>query len=181
MQRDQTNLGERDRVQAVLAGDLEADIVAALGVPDSLGTSLDLSVNLVVVAGSENAEVIGGSDGGAVSGGDVTDGGAVTGDSGPLNIITSRGTGEETLVANDGVDVGGRSLQEIEESTAVEGRLLECEVELGTLVVGGGQKLEDTLGLEALGDGVSQLDLGVEGIGRVPGLGQGEAWASVDG
>lgn len=39
---DCTNLGERDRVDAVLAGNLKADSVAGLRVPGSLGTSLDL-------------------------------------------------------------------------------------------------------------------------------------------
>ncbi len=61
----------------------------------------------------------------------------------------------------------------------MEGRLLEGEVELGTSVVAGGEKLEDGLGLEALGQGVGQLDLGVESVGRVPGLSQSEACTAI--
>jgi hypothetical protein len=57
----------------------------------------------------------------------------------------------------------------------VETGLLEEQVELSTLAGGGRQEVEETLELEALGEGVVDLELGVEGIGRVPGLGQGEA------
>lgn len=136
--RGQTNLSERDGVQAVLAGNLEADRVTALGVPDGLGRGLDLAVDLVVVAGGEDAQVVGGGDGGAVLGSDIADGGAVAGDGGLLDVVTGRGTGEEALVADDGVNVGGGALEEIEEGAAVEGGLLEGEVELGAGAVGGG-------------------------------------------
>lgn len=46
---DDTHLGEGDRVDAVLAGDLETNVVAGLRVPGSLGTGLNLGVDLVVV------------------------------------------------------------------------------------------------------------------------------------
>lgn len=177
--RGRTNLGEGDGVQAVLAGDLEADGVTTLGVPDGLGGRLDLAVDLVVVAGGEDAQVVGGGDGGAVLGRDVADGGAVAGDGGLLDVVAGRGTGEEALVADDGVNVGGGALEEIEEGAAVEGGLLEGEVELGAGAVGGGQELEGGLGLEALGQGVGELDLGVESVGGVPGLGQGETCAAI--
>ena len=174
-----TNLDERDGVKAVLAGDLEADVVAALGVPGGLGTGLDLAVDLVVVAGSEDAEVVGSSDGRGVGRGGEADGSAVAGDGGLLDVVASLGTGEEALVADDGVDVGGGALQEVEVSTAVEAGLLEVEVELGATGLGGGEEAEDTLGLEALGEVVGELNLGLERVGRVPSLGEGEAWTSI--
>lgn len=175
----ETNLGKGDRVKAVFAGNLEADSVSALGVPGSLGTGLDLAVDLVVVAGGEDAQVVGSGDGSAVLGGQVADGGAVAGDGGLLDIVAGRGTGEETLVADNGIDVGSGALEEIEEGSAVESRLLEGEVELGALVLGGRQEGDDGLSLEALGERVGEFDLGVEGVGRVPGLGQGKTCSAV--
>jgi hypothetical protein len=173
--REDTNLGEGDGVNAVLAGDLEADSVAGLGVPGGLGTGLDLAVDLVVVGSGEDAQVVGGGDGGAVLGGDVADGGAVAGQGSLVDIIAGAGTGQEALVADDGVDVGGGALEEVEEGAAVEAGLLEEQVELGALGGGGGQEVEETLELEALGEGVADLNLRVEGVGGVPGLGQGQA------
>lgn len=168
------DLGERDGVDAVLGGNLEADSVASLGVPGGLGTSLNLGVDLVVVRGGKDAQVVSGSDSGAVLGSGVTDGSAVAGDGGLLDIVASRGTSEETLVADNGVDVGLGTLEEVEEGTAVEAGLLEVEVELGTLGSSGGEEVEETLELEALGEGVVDLNLGVEGVGGVPGLGKGK-------
>lgn len=170
-----SNLGERDGVNAVLAGNLKTDSVASLGVPGSLGTSLDLAVDLVVVGSSKDAQVVSGSDGSAVLGSSIADGGAVGSDSSLVDVVASRGTSEETLVADNGINVSNGALEQVKEGTAVETGLLEVEVELGTLASGGGQEVEETLKLEALGEGVVDLELGVEGVGGVPGLGQGEA------
>lgn len=172
---EKTNLGEGDGVNAVLAGNLKANGVAGLGVPGGLGTSLDLAVDLVVVRSGKGAQVVSGGDGSAVLRSDVADSGAVAGQGSPVDIIASAGTGEETLVADDGIDVGGGAPEEVEEGTAVEAGLLEEQVELGTLGGGGGEEVEETLELEALGEGVVDLNLGVEGVGGVPGLGQSQA------
>lgn len=177
--RNRVYLGEGHRVDAVLAGNLKADSVAGLGVPGSLGTSLDLAVDLVVVRGSEDAQVVSGSDSSAVLRGGEANSSAVAGEGSPVDIIASGGTGEEALVADDGIDVGGGALEEVEESTAVEAGLLEVEVELGALAGGGGQEVEETLELEALGEGVVNLELGVESVGGVPCLGDSEACTSV--
>lgn len=133
----------------------------------------------MVVASSEDAQIVGSGDGGTVLGGDVTDSGAVASDGGLLDVVTGRGTGEESLVSDDSVDVGSRTLEQVEEGAAVEGGLLEGEVELGAGVVAGGEELEDGLRLETLGQGVGELKLGVEGVGRVPCLGQGKACSVV--
>jgi hypothetical protein len=50
----------------------------------------------------------------------------------------------------------------------VEVGLLEVQVQLGALGLGGRQEGAEQLGLEALGDGVVDLDLGVESIDSVP-------------
>lgn len=175
MSTAESDLGEINGVDAVLAGNLKADSVAGLGVPGGLGASLNLAVDLVVVRGGKDAQVVSGGDGSAVLGSSVTDGGAVGSQGSLVDVVASRGTGKETLVADNGIDVGDGALEQIEESTAVETGLLEEQVELSTLAGGGRQEVEETLELEALGEGVVDLELGVEGIGRVPGLGQGEA------
>lgn len=170
-----THLGERGRVDLVLAGDLEADGVAGLGVPGSLGTSLNLRVDLVVVGGGEDGEAVGGSDSGSVLVDGVTDGSGVLGDGSLLDIVAGFSTDKETFVAEDGIEVGGGTLEEVEESAEMEVRLLEVEVELGALGAAGGEVLGQDFGLETLGDVVVELDLGVEGIGGGPRLGEGEA------
>lgn len=170
-----TNLGERDGVEAVLGSDLEADSVSGLGVPGSLGTGLGLAVDLVVVGGSEGAQVVGGSDGGGVAETGVAESGAVAGEGTLLDVKAGRGTSEETLMADNGIDVGNGALEQVEEGAAVEDVLLEVQVELGALGLVARQEAEDTLSLEALGDAVSQLNLGLQGVGSVPGLGDGKA------
>jgi hypothetical protein len=128
----------------------------------------------VVVAGREDGEVVAGSDGSRVLRKAVTNGSGVLGDGSLLDIVSTLSTDEETLVAKDDVKVGGRALQEVEESTGVEVGLLEVEVELGTLGLRGGQVLGEDLSLKALGDVVVELKLGVESVGSGPGLGEGE-------
>jgi hypothetical protein len=129
----------------------------------------------VIVAGREDAQVVSGGDGSGVGGGLEADSGAVAGDLGLLDVISSGSTSEETLVADDGVDAGGGALEEVEEGTAVEAGLLEVEVELGATSLGGGQKAEDTLELQALGEVVGELNLGLKRAGGVPRLGEGQA------
>lgn len=170
-----TYLGEGDGVDAVLAGELNADVAAGLGVPDGLAATLNLAVDLLVEGGTEDAEVVGGGDGHVVRGAVVADGGGVGGDGGLVHVVTGGGTSKEALVADNGIDVGSGSLEEVEESTTVEVVLLEVEVELGTLGLRGGEESEETLGLEALGEGILDLDLGLKGVGGVPGLSEGKA------
>lgn len=174
----ETHLGEGEGIQAVLAGDLKTDVVAGLGVPGSLGTGLDLAVDLVVVASSEDAQVVSSGDGSAVRGGSVADSGAVAGKGGLLDVVAGGGTSEETIVANDGVNVGGGALEQVEEGAAVESALLEVEVELGAARRAGGQEAVNELGLDTLGEHISGLDLGLKGVGSVPGLGQSKAWTA---
>lgn len=170
-----TYLDEGHGVQAVLGSDLEADCVAALGVPGGLGAGLNLAVDLVVVASGEDAQIVSGGDSSAISGGLEADSGAVAGNLGLLYIVTSRGTGEEALVADNGINVGSGALEEVKEGTAVEVGLLEVKVELGTPSLVGRQVVEDTLRLETLGQIISKLDLGLESAVGVPRLGEGQA------
>lgn len=170
-----TYLGEGRGVESVLGGNLKTDSVAGLGVPGSLSTSLNLSVHAVVVAGSEEGEVVGGGDGGSVLRERVRDSGRVLGDGSLLDIVATLSTNEETLVAEDSVEVGRWALEKVEESTGVQVRLLEVQVQLRTLGLGGREVLGENLSLEALGNVVVKLKLGVESVGGVPDLGEGKA------
>lgn len=131
----------------------------------------------MVVAGGEERQVVAGGDGSGVLGNAVTDGGGVLGDGGLVDVVTTLGTDEEALVAENGVEVGGGAVKQIEEGTGVQVGLLEVQVELGALGLLGGLVLGEDLSLEALGNVVVKLELGVESVGGGPSLGEGEAWS----
>lgn len=169
-----TYLCEGRRVKSVLAGNLEADGVSGLGVPSCLGASLDLIVHAVVVAGGEEGKVVGGGDCRGVLRQRVRDGSRVLGDGGLLHIVATLSTNQETFVAKNGIEVGRWALQQVEEGARVHVGLLEMQVQLGTLGLRGREVLRQNLSLEALGDVVVKLKLGVQGIGGVPRLGQSE-------
>jgi hypothetical protein len=138
-----------------------------------------LGVDLVVVGSRENAQVVCSSDGGSVLRSLVSDGSGVSGDGGLLHIVTSLGTSQETIVANNGIEVGGWALNEVKECASVEVWLLEVKVDLGGGGLAGWEETTEDLSLEALGNGVVKLNLGVKSVGGVPGLGEGQAWTSV--
>ena len=175
------SLNEGVRVELVLAGDLEANTAgrAALGVPSGLGTGLNLSVDVVVVRGSKDVQAVGGSDRSGVLGDAVTDGSGVLGDLSSLDIVANLGTGKEAVMADNDITVEGGALQQVEEGTSMEEGLAEVEVELRAFTTAGGEELSENLGLEAVGDGVVELDLGVEGVRGRPRLGQGQAYRNV--
>lgn len=173
-----THLSERGRVDAVLGSELKADSGALLGVPGSLSASLDGGVDLLVKGGGEDVEGVGGGDGSVVGAGGVADGGGVLGDGGLLDVVANLTTNEETLVGEDSVGDGadGAGGVQVGEDAAVEVGLLEVEVDLLALVADGGVEVGENLGLQALGEGVVKLDLGGQEVGRVPGLGDADAW-----
>lgn len=134
----------------------------------------------MVVAGGEEAQVVASGDGSGVLGNAVADSGGVLGDGSLLDIVATLSTDEEALVAEDSVEVGGGAAQQIKEGTSVQVGLLEEEVELGALGLLGRLVPGEHLSLEALGDVVVQLELGVEGVGGGPRLGEGETWQGRD-
>ena len=73
-------------------------------------------------------------------------------------------------MAEDGIGNGADGTRglEITEDTAVEVVLLEEEVDLLALVAGIGLEVVQDLGLEARSEGVVELNLGGEEVGRVP-------------
>lgn len=129
----------------------------------------------MVVRGGEDAALVGGSDGGSPGRLSEANGGGKGGDASLLNVVASGSTGEEALVADNGIDVGGGALEQVGEGAEVELGLLEVHVDLGTGLLALRQEGEGTLELQALGDVVGGLDLGLEGVQGVPCLGNGEA------
>lgn len=130
----------------------------------------------MVVASGEDAQVVASGDGSSVLGNAVADGSGVLGDGGLLDVVATLSTDKETLVAENSVEVGGRAVEEVEEGTSVQVGLLEVEVQTGTLGLLGGEVLGEDFSLETLGDVVVELELGVEGVGGSPSLGEGETW-----
>ncbi len=74
-----------------------------LGVVESLGTSLGIAVDTVVVAGSVCVHVVKGLKGDSVFGRVVTDGSSVTADVTVSDVVRSLSTEEETITTNDSI------------------------------------------------------------------------------
>lgn len=176
-----THLDESGIVELVLGGNLESNTVglAGLRVPGSLSTSLNLRVDLVVVASSEDAQVVGSNDRGSVLGDGVSDSSRVLADLSVDNVVANLSTGKETVMANNNITVERRALEKVEETTGAEEGLLEVQVDLGALALGGREERCEDFSLEAVGEGVVKLDLGVESVGSGPGLGKGQTCEGV--
>ena len=122
----------------------------------------------MVISSREDAQVAGSSDRSSVLSGGVSNGGGVTSDGSLFNAVTGRCSNQETILADNSIDVGSWTLEEIEESTGVQVGLLEVQVELSTLSLGLWEEGTQNLGLQAFGDGVVKLDLGIESIDGIP-------------
>ena len=130
----------------------------------------------MVVAGGEDADVVGRGDGGGVDAGLVADGGLIARDGGLLHVVAGLGADEEALLAQDEVDVGDGAFEEVEEGARVEVGLLVVQVQLRGDVLVVGDEGGEELGFDARGDLVVELDFGVEGVLGVPGYGCGGSW-----
>jgi len=128
----------------------------------------------VVVTGREDTKVVGGLDGGGVLGEAVADRGRVLGHGGFLHVVAGLSADEEAFVAEDGVDVGGGALEEVEEGAEVEVGLLVVEVYLAAVGLFGGEVIGEHFGSEAFGELVFEFDFGVQRVGGCPGLGEGK-------
>jgi hypothetical protein len=177
--RCEAYLGERERVNAVLGGDLHTNSAAALGVPGGLGTNLDRLIDLVVVAGGEDAQVVGSSNGCVVNTVLVPNGCGVPGHGGLLDIVASLATNNETLMTNDSVNCCGWTLEKVGESTEVERGLLEHKVELGTGGLSVGLEGGESLNLETFCDVVIKLELSIEDVDSGPCKGTGDSWSII--
>lgn len=133
----------------------------------------------MVVACGEDAQVVARGDGCAVHAVLVANGSGVASDGCLLDIVTGFTTDDEALVADDGVDCCGRAFEQVDEGTHVEGGLLEVEVELAGEVLGVGLEGAESLNLEALGNVLLELKLGVKCVEGRPGERAGDACCAV--
>ena len=122
-------LGKRSRIQPVLCSQFKTDIVASLRVPHSFGTRLNLGVDLMVVRGGKYTQAVGGCDSSTPLRCAIPDRSSILGDRSLLNIVASFNADQETLMTKNGIDVGSRALEQVEEGAAGEILLLEMEVE----------------------------------------------------
>jgi hypothetical protein len=87
----------------------------------------------VVVAGGEEAQVVGSGNGGSVGRLAVANGKSVLGDGSLGDIVASLTTDKETLVTNGGIEGSSGTLEDIGEEAGVDGWLLVEEVDLATI------------------------------------------------
>lgn len=177
----QAYLGEGERVKLVLGSELEARGLAVLDVVGGLDADLDGGVDLLVVGGGGDGQVLATDEGSGEGRGLVAETEGVAGDGGLLDIVASLTTDEETLVAGghvkDGVKVAvGKAV--VDESAGVDVRVLEGEVELlgGAVGLAGVPEVLE-VNLDASAGDVGELDLGVEEGSGGPGLGNGDVCA----
>ena len=109
--------------------------------PGGLGTSFDLRVDLVEVGCGKHAQIAARRHRGGVLGRGEAHGGRVAGDGRLLDIVRSLGTGEEALVTDDGVNVGGGTLGQVEEGASVDVGLLEVDVDALAVGLCGGMEV----------------------------------------
>lgn len=125
----------------------------------------------MVVASSEDVQVVGRSDGRSVLGDGISDCSRVAGDTAVNDVVANFGAGQETVVAEDDITAEGGALEEVDESAGVEEGLTIMEVEFGTLGLGGGEEVGNDFGFQALGESVVELNFCIEGVEGGPGLG----------
>lgn len=173
-------LDEGAGVESVLDSSLEANVALGGGseVPGGASTNLGSNVNTVVDGGGVEREVVGGSQGNTVSRGSVADLGSKAGESGLLDVVAELGTTDEALLAQNKVTGEGR-LEDIGNDVGVDARVLEVEVQLGSLGARGGKEGGVNATVKTLGEGVRDLDLGVEHVAGEPALGEGDTGGAV--
>lgn len=164
-------------INLVLGADLDQDVLVA-GAPGGLGGEGDVLVGLVVVGGHELGELLVGMDGHAIVLLGVADGGGVVGDGGGGHVEGGLGTGNEALVAKDGIglDLGG--LEDVGGGGGDEGVGLEVEAELDLLLGGVGVEGGLEVELEAVGE-LGGLNLDGQVVGGGVGVGEDEAGVGV--
>jgi hypothetical protein len=139
---------------------LSLDVVAGLG------TNLDGGVDLLVVAGGDEGQVLASDNASDIAGSLVTDSERVAGDGSFLHIVASLTSDEESIVASSDVDDGidtalGSGV--VDESTRVDVGVLEGKVDLlsGRSFLGWIPEVLK-IDLDARSDDIGELDLAVK-------------------
>lgn len=167
----------------------------SLGVIDSLGTSLNIRADAVVVAGGEGVQVVETVEGDGVFRSVVTKGSRVTGDLAFSKVVGSLSSDEEAITTENSVSSKGRTLQSsklasefiiellmkvsylenINDSTSMETRLLVNSVEKCRLLVLLRKQRGIQVELETLRNLILELNLGFQDVGGCPTLGEDKA------
>jgi hypothetical protein len=169
-----TNLEERRGIKSIFACNLQSNVVGSLGVPAGLCSSFDLRIDSVVVRSRNDAKIVGSSDGSTVFWCIVANGGRVSSNGSLLDIKSCLCSDQDTLMAEDCIDICNGPLEQVEKGASMEVGLLEEEVHFCCLFLVVGQELCQNLGLETFGNGIVKLKLGVEGIESSPSLGESQ-------
>ena len=173
------DLGEAERIELVLARELQSTRFRSLHIVSCLRADLHGTVHFLVVAASDDAQILHARETGAVGWGLVAEAEGVLRDSRFLDVVACFAADEESFMAgchvDDGVDVAAR-LRIVDEGAGVEVRVLEREVQLLRRRRGLGrvpQILKVDLGARC--DDVGELDFAVEKGGGGPGLRDSDA------
>lgn len=175
-------LDEGGVVEVSLGSDLEVDlgaVVGRLGVVGGSCSSLDVSVDSVVVGSRVGRQVAQAVEGDGVVWGVVAGSDVVPGDLGALDVVRGLSTSQEAVTSDNSISSESRALEEVQVLTGVEAWLLVSgreESVLGLLVW---QQGRDELELETLGNVVLELNVVAENVGGGPGLSQGKAVLAV--
>ena len=92
-----------------------------------------------------------------------------------LHIISGLCSNQEPFMAENGIEVGGRALEQVEESAEMQIGLFVVDVKFASVGLFGGQVGGEDFGFEAFSELVFELGFGVETVGGGPGLRQGQA------
>ena len=163
-------------VELVLGADLEEDPVG--GADGGLGGDGDVLGDVVGVATDKLGELLVRVDGNTIVLLGVADGEGVVGKGGLGGVHSHLGTGDDALVANDGVNLGLGALEDVGGGGEDEGGALVGQAELDLLLGGGGVEGGVDLDLEAVNN-VGGLDLDAEVVVGGVGVGEDEAGVGV--
>lgn len=111
----------------------------------------------MVIAGGEDAQVVGGGDGGGIRALAVARGEGVFGDGSLADIVASLGSDEETLMAQGDVESGSGALEEVGEQAGVDVGLFVQEVELAAVGLLRREVVGQNLCFQTLGQVVLEL------------------------
>jgi len=168
-------------VQIGLCTDFKANVACGrLRIVNGLGTSLNIAADAVVVRSSEGVHVSKAVDGDSVFGCTVAEGGSVTRNAALGDVVSAFSTKKETVTTEDSVSSERRALEDINEGTGVETRLLVDGAQDGVFSAFVGVESRVDFELQALGDLVLDLDGGPEDVARRPSFSDSEAILGVD-
>lgn len=126
----------------------------------------------MIIRGRKDAQVVGSGDCCAVFGDGIADCCRVFCNSSALHIIACLGANQETFMPKYSINVGTRAFDNVEESSRMEVRLLEVEIEFRAEFLCARKKFGQDLGFQAFGNLIIQLKLGFQNVGGRPLLGE---------